>query len=92
MLPFAYFSSRKQRNLLFPTLLSLVFNNRRNLLVLQNELSTDMLVDFIKELQTGKMDAIELAAVERTFPSSMWAQAVEFLATGQPVLAVAPAL
>jgi hypothetical protein len=82
MLPFAYFSSRRQRNVLFPTLLSLVINNRRNLHILQAELSTEMLIDFIKELQSGKIEPVEVAKIERTFPRTNWESALEFLASG----------
>lgn len=53
-LPFSYFSMRPLRFILFPTLIALCFNDRRNLGILQQEVSQDMLIEFLDDLILGK--------------------------------------
>ena len=47
-LPFQYFSDPKLTNVLFPTLISLCYNNKDNRQILEQELSCDLLANFIE--------------------------------------------
>lgn len=49
-LPFSYFSLRPLKSILFPTLIAACFENPRNLAFLQQEVSQDMLIEFLDDL------------------------------------------
>uniref|UniRef100_A0A915J9I9 Uncharacterized protein n=1 Tax=Romanomermis culicivorax TaxID=13658 RepID=A0A915J9I9_ROMCU len=49
VLPFAYFSDPKLSRILYPTLISCCYKNADNRLLLEQELSSQVLVDFIEE-------------------------------------------
>jgi hypothetical protein len=52
-LPFAYFSDPKLKNLLFPTLLLACYGNYENINILQQEMSVELLLEYVYEMQTS---------------------------------------
>ena len=73
-LPFKFFSLDSNKEILFPTLISICYNDIRNRNVIEDEISTQMLSEFIKE-RTEE----ETSNTFRTrFPKQMWKDALEF--------------
>ncbi|CAF1103729.1 unnamed protein product, partial [Brachionus calyciflorus] len=85
-LSFNYFSDRRLISVLFPTLICCCYNNEKNKSVLTNELSPDMLVNFIQETCDKKDDKKEVLFLEekfdfeRRFPSKLWQSAINYFA------------
>ena len=48
-LPFSYFSEKLLKDILFPTLITMTYNNERNTKILSNEVNLKMLVMYFKE-------------------------------------------
>jgi hypothetical protein len=48
-LPFTYFCDKKQKDILFPTLICLSYLNDRNMEIMNKEINLEMLVQFLKE-------------------------------------------
>lgn len=48
-LPFSYFCEKKQKDILFPTLISITYNNVRNAEILSKEINLELLIIFLKE-------------------------------------------
>jgi hypothetical protein len=86
-LPFSYFSMRPQRYVLFPTLIALCFENKRNLAILQQEVSQDMLIEFLDDLLLGRAEPVDIMAVHRRLPKQMWNAARDFFANAEAILA-----
>lgn len=54
-LPFRFFSEEANKQVLFPTLIAVCYDNQRNTSVVEQELSVDMIVDYIeKNIAAGK--------------------------------------
>lgn len=71
-LPFKFFSLDSNKEILFPTLISICYNDIRNRNVIEDEISTQMLSEFIKE-RTEE----ETSNTFRTrFPKQMWNDAI----------------
>ena len=49
-LPFRFFSEEENKHVLFPTLISVCYENNRNTSVVELELSVDMIVDYIEKM------------------------------------------
>ncbi len=47
-LPFTYFCDKKLKEILFPTLITASYKNDRSLAIMDQEMSIEMLVDFIE--------------------------------------------
>jgi hypothetical protein len=48
-LPFSYFCDKKQKDILFPSLITMSYQNNRNMEIMNKELNLDMIVLFLKE-------------------------------------------
>lgn len=48
-LPFAYFTDKKYINVLFPTLITICYDNPDNFSIVQHEMSEDLLINYIKQ-------------------------------------------
>jgi len=94
--PFSYFSSPVGRSILFPTLLSICFNNTRALNVIREELDPELLSVFLRTRST-QVGAGRTEAVNQSyrFPQRLWSQAATFFeskpAQLKPVASHAPA-
>lgn len=53
-LPIQYFTEPKYKHILFPTLVTICYENKNNTHVMQQEMSTLPLVEFIKEQNQNK--------------------------------------
>jgi hypothetical protein len=53
-LPIQYFTEQKYKDILFPTLVAVCYENKNNTQVMQQEMSTMPLVEFIKEQNENK--------------------------------------
>ena len=48
-LPFTYFSDKNLKDILFPTLICMTYNNERNTKILSNEINLELIVMYLKE-------------------------------------------
>ena len=48
-LPFSYFSEKLLKDILFPTLINMTYNNERNTKILSNEINLELIVIYLKE-------------------------------------------
>ena len=48
-LPFSYFSDKQLRDILFPTLITMTYNNERNTQILAKEINLEFIVMYLKE-------------------------------------------
>ena len=48
-LPFSYFSEKLLKDILFPTLINMTYNNERNTKILSNEINLELIVLYLKE-------------------------------------------
>ncbi len=76
-LPFQFFSLEKSKEILFPTLISICYQDERNRSVVEDEISTEMLHKFIQD-RINNNDSINIKAFEKRFPKSMWNDALTF--------------
>ena len=59
-LPIHYFQDKKMKDILFPTLVSVVHNNKRNFLILEKELDTRLIADYLKVwINTKEEDTLQ---------------------------------
>ena len=51
-LPFSYFCDSFLKDVLFPTLIQIIHNNLRNLQIMSQEMSLDMIIQYLKQQMT----------------------------------------
>jgi len=95
-LPFQYFSDARHKRILFPTLIAACFMNTRNKSILEQEMSTDLLVAYLHEETASVSIATNSSETKDTpkvpprfqlanrFPVSLWEQAESFFSNKEP--------
>jgi len=87
-LPFQYFSDPKCKTILFPTLIAVCFQNPRNVGILQQEMSIELIVEHLKgEISAKDSPPQQMPArflLKNRFPSSRWSEAVAFFSSKAP--------
>jgi len=79
-LPFQYFSERQYKEVLFPTLITSTFNSNTYKLVLQQEMSTEMLYEYLKHYASDNSNIDSRFHLQYRFPLSLLNDAASFFA------------
>ncbi len=91
-LPFQYFSDARYKCVLFPTLITGCFMNNENFMILKQEMSTELLLSYIKE----ELNAMAITSqpqkeiphtpkippryqLQNRVPSALWENAIQYL-------------
>jgi len=53
-LPIAYFQDKKMKDILYPTLITLIHNNERNYAIMSQEIATEQIAEYIKNWMNSK--------------------------------------
>ena len=77
-LPFRFFSQEKDKNILFPTLISICHQDVRNRSVVEDEISKEMLYEFIDSRMKGDEDDAAHESFLIRFPKKLWKEALDF--------------
>ena len=56
-LPFRFFSEEANKHVLFPTLIAVCYENKRNTSVVEQELSVDMIVEYIEKMMESRKNS-----------------------------------
>lgn len=86
-LPFQYFSDPRYKTILFPTLISVCFQNTRNTTILQQEMSVELIVDYIRAEIESKDAPYQVPArflFKNRFPTTRWTETLEFFSPKSP--------
>ncbi|KAJ4937896.1 hypothetical protein JOQ06_002525 [Pogonophryne albipinna] len=88
-LPFQYFSHPRLIRVLFPSLISVCYNNSHNKVILQQEMSCVLLATFIQDCATNEKDSdnkikhtvsqqLDYCELSNRFPRDQWDSALQF--------------
>jgi hypothetical protein len=80
LLSLRYYSEEEYRAILFPTLLAACYGNPRNREVVREELSLDLLADYLVQAQTSDsvLEPAAMVVLQQRFPPDLWAEALPF--------------
>eukprot|EP00054_Salpingoeca_dolichothecata_P028182 m.211944 g.211944 ORF g.211944 m.211944 type:complete len:642 (-) comp26150_c1_seq3:61-1986(-) len=83
-LPFPYFTDSKLTKILFPTLIASCVGNDRNTTVLQQDMSTSLLEDYLTNLIANgvqEKDCQDRLAPHKRLPEAQWKPALQYFTT-----------